>query len=555
MAKKLVVEIVGDASSLQRALGTAGVEAEGFGSKLGGVAKMAGLALGGAAVGGLALVLDKSVKAAMAAQTSEAQLNTALKNTHQSAAAMAPALDRATAAARSMGFENSDTRSALAKLEIATGSTTKSVRLLSTAQDIARFKQTSLTNATKMLAMAMTGSQRAAKQLGITVPTVTTNYDALKASGEKLTTAQGILDAAHAKLLDKMATGNAVIQAVNDKLHGQAQAYADTAAGGMQVFHAQLENIEESIGNKLLPIFTSLLQWVNAHWPEISAVASAVFSEIGAGITALQPFFALLKQGFNDIVAWVRANWPQIQSTVQQVMTAVGQVIGDVVTVVRAVWSEFGTTITSVVKTAFTTIYNVIKDTLTTIKDTIKLVTDLIHGNWSGVWNDLKGIVSSTLGGIVALLQGAVGIVGAIAGKIGSMIVNGIVGGLKDLGSLMWAVIRNAINSVIAGIDDFIGLIDSIKLPSVSIFGHKIGGGSLFNVPSIPQLDTGGTILQTGLAVVHQGETITPRGGGGDTYHITVQALDMTQAARKMIDAINAVSRGKGQVFIDGAAG
>jgi hypothetical protein len=63
------------------------------------------------------------------------------------------------------------------------------------------------------LAQAMTGSQRAAKQLGIVVMPVTKNMDALKASHVDLTTASGRAEEAHAKLLDKMATGQAVIDA------------------------------------------------------------------------------------------------------------------------------------------------------------------------------------------------------------------------------------------------------------------------------------------------------------------------------------------------------
>jgi hypothetical protein len=43
--------------------------------------------------------------------------------------------------------------------------------------------------------------------------------------------------------------------------------------------------------------------------------------------------------------------------------------------------------------------------------------------------------------------------------------------------------------------------------------------GALKNIPGLGWLDTGGTVSQTGLAVVHAGETVVPNGAGGNTYN------------------------------------
>lgn len=433
MARTLKVQIIGDAASLSRAFGTAGVEAESFGSKLGGLAKMAALALGAGAVGGIALVLDKSVKAAMGAQTSQTLLNTALKNTRISTVAASSALDKATASARKLGFANNDTRTALAKLITATGSTKKAISDLSTAQDIARFKNTSLTNATQMLAMAQTGSQRAAKQLGITVPPVTAAYDALKASGEKLTTQQGILAEAHAKMLDKMATGNAVIDAVNEKLHGQAQAYADTAAGGMAQFQAQLENLEEGLGNKLLPALVSVMNWVNDHWPQISNVFSTVFNAVGVAIDYVKPYLADFVAGVSYIVDRVRADWPQISAVIDRVMSTVKAIITDTVAVLKAIWARFGDTITQIATIAFHAVETVVQDLASIIGSVFTLIGDLVHGRWGKIWGDLSSIVSKAWDAVETILQAEATIAWKAAVAIGSAIVSGVLSGLSDL--------------------------------------------------------------------------------------------------------------------------
>jgi len=249
VARQLKVDIIGDASSLENALGRAGKASSGFASKLGTIAK-AGAA---AAIVAATVVLEQSIKAAMAAETSQSRLDQAFKNAGLSAKASAGQIDAAEAASRKLGFTDTDVRTALGSLITATGDVGKSMKDLAVAQDLARFKGVALGDATKMMTMAMTGSQRAAKQLGITVIPLTTHLDALKRTHLDLTTAAGKATEAHAKLLDKMATGQAVIDAVNEKVHGQGQAFADTAAGGMAQFHAQVEHLEVSLGQGLLP--------------------------------------------------------------------------------------------------------------------------------------------------------------------------------------------------------------------------------------------------------------------------------------------------------------
>lgn len=250
------MRILGDPSDLSRALKQSTAETETFGNKFGAGLKAAGLVAGaGIAVAGAAIF--ESVKAAEAAQQSQARLDQAFKNVGLSAKASAGLIDQAESSSRKLGFTDTETRSALGSLVTATGSVSASMKDLSVAQDLARFKSTSLEAATKTMAQAMTGSQRAAKQLGISVPPVTTAYDALKATFGTTTTASEKLQLAHAKLIDKMATGNAVIQAVSDKVKGQGQAFADTAAGGMAQFNAQFDAVKVQVGNVFLPALTS----------------------------------------------------------------------------------------------------------------------------------------------------------------------------------------------------------------------------------------------------------------------------------------------------------
>lgn len=369
----------------------------------------------------------------MAGQASQAALDTALKATHQSVKAMTPALEAAQAASRKLGFADEDTRTALSRLEVATGNTKKAITDLSVAQNISRFKHVALSAGSQMLAMAMTGSQRAAKQLGIVVAAVSPHLDALKARHVDLTTVSGKLQEAHAKVLDKMATGQAVIDAVTEKVKGQAAAFAGTAAGGMEQFHAQLQHMEEGLGNKLLPALVKVLNWVNSEWPAISAVFQTVFSAVGRAIDFVRPYFDLFRSKVEEIVARVRADWPQIHKTIETVMLAVKDIISGVVNIAEAIWAKFGSAITSIAKTVFNALGPLIHNALNIVVGIFQTIGDLLHGRWGQVWGDIKKIVSNALQAVARIIETAASVLFQAAVAIGKAIIEGILAGLKSL--------------------------------------------------------------------------------------------------------------------------
>src|SRR5689334_4671576 len=102
MARALVVKIIGDPSELSASLKAASAETDKFANTTTAAHKAMHTAViaSTAVLGGLALGLEKSVKAAETGQVAQAALDTALKNTHQSVVAMTPALNAAEAAAR-----------------------------------------------------------------------------------------------------------------------------------------------------------------------------------------------------------------------------------------------------------------------------------------------------------------------------------------------------------------------------------------------------------------------------------------------------------------------
>jgi phage-related protein len=473
VARKLIVEVIGDATGLETGL----TRAEGAFGKFGKAAKLAGLALAGALVVGI----DKSVKAAVSMEASQASLNQSLVRTHQSIKAQTPAIEAAEEASRKLGFTDEDTAQAMARLEIATGSTKKSIEELNVVQDLARTRHMDLTAATNALAQAQTGSQRAAKQLGIIVVPVTTHMDELKQSHVNLTTESGKALAAHAKLLDKMATGQAVIQKTSDKVKGQAQAYADSAAGGLAIFHAELENLEVKIGTALIPsleaVTTALTKFVDflSSSPGVAKAAGValtivrdVVGELSNAFQALQPWIernketllilggvlagvvVLISSPVTAVIALgvalielykrsetfrniVNGAFQAVHDKVEEVMPTIRVIIQDVVTAAEAIWSRFGGTILSVIRTALDALKGILGNLGNIISAEFALVGDIIHGRWGKIWGDLGKIVSNAFDALQTLIRAEITVVYNIALSIGKALVQGVIDGIENL--------------------------------------------------------------------------------------------------------------------------
>lgn len=593
MARKIEIQILGDASNLEHAFGQAGNAANGFGSHLTKLKLAAGVA--GAAMGGILVEgLKGSVDAAMAGQASQAALDTALKTTQQSVAGMKPVLDAAEASSRKLGFADNESRAALARLELASKSTKSAISDLSVAEGIARLKHIDLASAANMLIQAHTGSQRAAKALGVVIQPLTNHYDALKEKYKELGQQVPTAEAAQAKFLDKMATGQSIIAAVTDKVKGQADAYSQTAAGGLAQFHAESEHLQETLGKTLLPVLTAiseklatLMDWFVQHKTIAEALVIA-FGVVAGTLLAVSASTAIVSASTAIATAatgaWTGAQWllnaaldANPIALVIIALVAIGaalyvawtksQTFRDIVTgvwddvkgVVHTVTSFFTTTVPD----AFTTVLNWVRGHWPEIATIISgpfapivaLATNAfgVRDALTGAFGDIKTYVSGAISDIVGWFSGLPGRIEGFATAIGSGFVSALEKGLSALGDMLKRVIEAPFNAII---DAWNSIGFDIKLPSVDthIPGvGRVGGGELsFHVPQLPHLDTGGYIEQSGIAVVHKGETVVPAGrGGGLSLQITFGGPvygDKRKVAQELVDEIWLALQEKGRL-------
>lgn len=292
MARSLRVLIVGDSANYERSLKKASAATQSFDERLAKTSASSqrlGVSLGSLAKSAVAYgvgfyaaekAVTSTIDATLKGEAATKRLDISMRNAGLSVRQYTTQIEATEKAGRQLGFTNVDTRQSLGSLITSTKSVGKSMRELAVAQDLARFKNVSLETATRALTMANAGSFRALKQLGLAVKPVTAAQDELRASGEKLTTTQGRIDLATAKLEDKQATIAVTIQKVADATKGQSRAFADTTAGGMAKFKAGIEDLQEKLGKAFLPAINDLLPKFSKELEKIGKLLDGVTSTI-----------------------------------------------------------------------------------------------------------------------------------------------------------------------------------------------------------------------------------------------------------------------------------
>lgn len=241
--------VSGPAAKMDKALGKAGSTAGGtsghfgkLGAAISGMITPATLALG--AVGVLTAGVGDALKHAADYEVVSARLNTTLHENVKGYDGNRDAIDGFIAKQMDLGFQVDATTASFAQLLTATGDVHKAQEYLTAAENLSRLRGIDLATATDAMTKASIGQTKALKSLGITVSPVTAAMDALNATHKKLTPAM----IAQAKATDKAATEAEILAAVQKAAAGQAEAYAGTVKGKMEVLNAKWNDLMTKAG-------------------------------------------------------------------------------------------------------------------------------------------------------------------------------------------------------------------------------------------------------------------------------------------------------------------
>ena len=537
-----------------RTLGkTAGTLNAPFAAAAQGFAIAAGAAI---AVGG---AMFAAAKAAGEEDASIARLNATITANTNITDEQRKAMDAAVESGQNLAFSDDDLRDSLARLIPRTGDVTKAIELQGLATDFARLRGISLATATDLVGKVFSGNTSILSRYGFTIEEGTTATEALA-------------------MVQKAAGG-------------QAEAYADTVAGSIEIIQNGIDNTVEDIGRVVLPILEDLLiTFRDEIMPRIKEFGIAFANAFTQAIDKLRPFITTM---VTQVLPAIIAVGGAIIGTLVKALTEVGKFIGDNTGLVLALVGAY---------TAFTIAVN-IAATATRLAATamgifnaimalnpIVLVVAAIAALAAGfiiAYNTLEP-VRTLVDSLFKALQPIIKVVVDLALLIGTTIVRAFglaVSVVSELAKVLWddgngplAVALNAIGKVFeaitAPIRFFIGLVEgAIQLVQtlLNIANNLpfIGGFLPAQGTRTPRERrralggpvTGGQQYMVGergpeLFVPNQSGSIVPNNSLGGQINVTVQAGaflgssdDAREFARRIYGALNDEARRRGTVL------
>ena len=277
MSIALVVEIIGDAAKLDASLNKAGGKASGFGGMIGGSAlKVAAFA---GVVGIAATAVIGMTQAAADDAAEQQKLEAAIKASGAATGDWIAQTDAAIATAQEKAFTDTQAREAMQSLVTATGSVTEAQTLMAGAMDIARFANVDLSVAADAVAKAQAGQDGPLRKL---IPG-----------------------------LEKGASATDTLAAATSQAAGQADLYADSAAGMQERGSQAFDELTETIGSAFLPILEEILPVLIPIIKQFGELVKAILPLIIPLIKALAAQLRIMLTVISGVVGWVikLVNW------------------------------------------------------------------------------------------------------------------------------------------------------------------------------------------------------------------------------------------------------
>jgi hypothetical protein len=460
-----------------------------------------GMVGAGLAIGGM------SVKAAMAAQTVEAQLDTSLKNAGSSMEELKPQIEGLDTKFNNLGFTTNETNDALSKMTVGLGDPKKAMEGMAVAADVARVKHIPLADASLLVTKAMEGQGRALKQLGIDNPVAAGGAKALAAAQNTLTVetqkAKTFLDAhgdavnknskfhlTYMQMMDKVhaaqgkvnsvsKAGGDIMKILSDRVKGSAEAFGETTQGKLAAARAKFEKLTELIGTALLPVLnilvdvgTKVLDYLNKNPAVLNAVI-VVFGVLTAAFVA------------NTIATWaMNAAW--LANPITWIVAGILLLVGLVVLLIMH-WKEIGKWIGNV---------------MTGMGKAFKSWGDSISKWWSGLWNGIVDTFKAIFNGIGAF-------------------IGGIFGAIKDSVLNVLGFIESPINGVIDTVNGLLGGLAAVT-----------GGAIKLHLEHLPAFEQGGTIPGS------YGQGVPIMAHGGEEVLSTEMLSGRKSIPSRVVDAV-----------------
>lgn len=564
----LKIDIIADATKALKAMGMVEDKAGGSSSKLSGLGKTMAGALGTAAIVGFG---KASVEAAQEAAVSAARLDSVFTSMGDTTGqASKAAQDYASSLSTQIGV--SDDAIMAGQAQLATFGAVSD----ETARAAGIFDRATAAGA-DLAATGFGSIESNAVALGKALQDPTKGMTALGRSGVTFTDAQKESIKQMQKSGDLLGAQKVVLGAVESQVQGTAAATA-TSTAKMGVKFGELQ---ETIGNKLLPVIDKLVgfftQYMDLLIPlgalilgvvlavkayelasNLAAVAQGVwnaaqvvFNVVMAAnpimlvVLAIAALVGALILAYNK-VGWFRDFVDAAFDDVVKAFDAVKDMAVKVFNWIRDNWplllailaGPFGVAVLLIVNN-----WDTIKSGATDVYNWVKSKFDLVLSFFQGLGSSVGDAIGVIVDWIKKPIQAAADVYTAIKDKFDAVVdfLSGLVSKITGpIGNIVNAI-KNPINAVIRGWN---GL--EFKIPTIDTHIPGVGkiGGETIGFPNIPTLATGGVVMRTGMALVHEGEQFSGvgRSFGGTVINVNVTTTglgpDSPQIQRAVVNAL-----------------
>lgn len=423
MARKLEVEIVGDASSLQRALGQAQRATGGLGGTLAKLGKVAAVGVG-AAFAGLGAVVARGMREVADAQQVSARTEAVLRSTGHAAGVTARQVEQlAGALSRKSGVDDEVIQAGQNVLLTFTRIRNEAGK----GNDI--FDQA--TRATLDLSVAL-GKDMAssARIVGRALEDPVRGMGALRRVGVSLSESQQALVRSLVESGDRLGAQRIILDELRERYGGTAEAVGKTLPGQLARLKVAFDEVAGSVAESLVPYLTRLLEWANANMPTIERTIKGAMTVISTAITLLAPVVGALIARFGELARAAAEHWPRVQRAAQAVAewyrATLQPTIQAVLAAITLAWRVAGDEITTIVRTAFAVVRAVVQTALGTVASTVNATLALLRGDWQEAWREISEIPGRLLRGAVQSVRAVVVGFVALARELATGVVSAL---------------------------------------------------------------------------------------------------------------------------------
>jgi len=549
----------------------------------------------------------ESVKMADKFEVAHANMVAAMEAAHQPYAKWQNDIAETEHKMEGLGFTNTEVEQSLAKSEVSTQNMGESLKLETLAADYARMKHVDLATATTSLDRALIGNTRSLTQLGISLPVVATNALKLKTAHDNLGAAtlgmNLILEAtpgaanaaskAHAsyqaavdkvlvdttKLKDQEGARNQILDALTQRLGGQASEYTKTFGGRLEVLKAQGEDLGKNLGMFLIPkieelakVMSDVIGWFEKNKVAAEILGGVIVGVLGAAVikfsveTAGKFLTSVGDMGKSlyGMIAPTQASSAEIEASSVRFQTAMDAEVASVEATSASVEGGLDAMGSTAVESAAVTDGAIGSTGIGAILIGLGIAVTLLLTHWKQVWGDIKNWAVDAWHFLDDVIHSKIGQI--ILAPIAPLILlathwHTVWDDIKGVMSAVWDFLKKIFDDITHAISDVMG-----PLSTVVNIASKVGGGALSFVTgglfkagggsvsggqpyivgeSGPELfvpNVSGVVIPNGA-----NGTIAPPGagsggqGGGGSATIILQMANGVQLAQALIPDIRAV--------------